>query len=910
MLRFENARVANDSAMKEEIRAPEVVPDSPVFNRYAAYHVTGPLDVEALRAAWAGASFAGLRLSDARPAPDPGAVARRLCARWAAEPFTGGDRARLCLVRTGSDTHVLLLVARRCLGNEATFAGLVTALSHGYAAAVQGRAAAVVLPPLPRSDGERPWWSEQPPGSLASVLPADRGPGAGPSDAGAVVRFDWGGRFGQRMGRLARAEGRSCEAVVLAGFTGVLARHGGDGDRAATFRRLLARTPQVTDRPQRVPPGDALFAHRPPAPAGLVLPGAETRPLPVHSGLVAADLTLVLERTDPTVAGRLEFRTDLFDALGARRFLGQLRTFLDAALAVPDVAVAALPLESAARLRAAARALDARQVEPYGGEPVHLLVRAHSATCTDFGGIAVDTGEHRVGYRELTERASSLAAVLRAAGVVPGGAVAVRMRPGAERIAALLAVMEAGGTLLWLGTGPACERNRAMLERLRPACLVTQGPGDGDALVRWYAEQAYGTVVDAAAPAPTPARAPARSDAGAPLPAAAGAGAGGAVPVRPGDTAYVAFTSGSTGTPKGIPQTHAALAQFARWMGGRFAMGPGARVAQWVAPEHDPALAEVCATLVAGGTLCPVPERIRVNPDKLVPWLAAEGITHLQTVPSFARDLLDVITALPARGRPRALGRLLLMGEALPAQVVAGFRAALPGVRLFNLYGPTETIAATWHEVTAATAGPVPIGVPIPGRQVLVLDDEDRLCPAGVTGHLVVRSPYVTPGYLGGRDDDAFRPPADRGGAHLAHLADGDGEDGPGLAGTGWYRTGDLARRRFDGTLEFRGRRDFQVKLFGNRVELTEIEAALAAHDTVAECAVVARANEQGLVTRLAVYVVPRRDERGAALGDARQWREELRRRFGPPALPATFTEVPGRLPRNAAGKVDRSRLL
>jgi hypothetical protein len=176
MLRFENARVANDSAMKEEIRAPEVVPDSPVFNRYAAYRVTGPLDVEALRAAWtalaldlhraasssasddtsddtsrdasgdasawAGASFAGLRLSDARQARDPGALARRLCARWAAEPFTGGGRARLRLVRTGSDTHVLLLVARRCLGDEATFAGLVTALSHGYAAAVQGRAAA------------------------------------------------------------------------------------------------------------------------------------------------------------------------------------------------------------------------------------------------------------------------------------------------------------------------------------------------------------------------------------------------------------------------------------------------------------------------------------------------------------------------------------------------------------------------------------------------------------------------------------------------------------------------------------------------------------------------------------------------------------------------------------------------
>src|SRR5690606_8113316 len=132
----------------------------------------------------------------------------------------------------------------------------------------------------------------------------------------------------------------------------------------------------------------------------------------------------------------------------------------------------------------------------------------------------------------------------------------------------------------------------------------------------------------------------------------------------------------------------------------------------------------------------------------------------LPILPSFARGLLEAVESRDMAGSLTALTHVLLAGEALPGELAADLRAALPGARLINLYGATETILATWHEVTEPGGGAVPIGRPIPGRHVLVLDDLDRPCPPGVTGHLVVRSPYVALGYVEEEADAerAFRP--------------------------------------------------------------------------------------------------------------------------------------------------------
>jgi hypothetical protein len=165
-----------------------------------------------------------------------------------------------------------------------------------------------------------------------------------------------------------------------------------------------------------------------------------------------------------------------------------------------------------------------------------------------------------------------------------------------------------------------------------------------------------------------------------------------------------------------------------------------------------------------------------------------------------------------------------------------------------------------------------------------------------VTGHIVLRSPYLTSGYIGAAESDRFA---------FGMLAS---RPRYGITGGACYRTGDLGRRRWDGALEFRGRGDFQVKFNGIRLELTDIEAALTAHESVAECAVVALTGQDGLVSRLVGYVVPRRTPAGAAAGAADDWRAALRQRFGRSMPPVSFRTMIG-LPRGIGGKVDRKQL-
>jgi amino acid adenylation domain-containing protein len=356
--------------------------------------------------------------------------------------------------------------------------------------------------------------------------------------------------------------------------------------------------------------------------------------------------------------------------------------------------------------------------------------------------------------------------------------------------------------------------------------------------------------------------------------------------VPPRSRVYVVYTSGSTGRPTGIVQSHGAFAGFVSWMADAFTMGAGRRVAQWAAPNYDAAYCEIFATLAGGGTVCPVPAAARVDAGALTGWLARQRIHVLQTVPSMARELLGRLRE-PGGPRPGAgLDTLLLAGEPFPGELAAGLRRALPDARLVNLYGPTETILATWHEVTGAESGPVPVGRPIPGRRVLVLDDRDRPCPPGVTGQIVIGGPGLSEGYL----DPHCRP--------------GAFEDAADPAGRR-YRTGDLGRWRADGLLEFRGRADDQVKLRGTRLELSEVEAVLAGHPAVRGCAVVADRDADGLAGTLTAYVVP---DPAAGLARPEQWRAHLRRRFPETLLPARFVTVP-EIPRNAGGKLDRARL-
>jgi amino acid adenylation domain-containing protein len=681
--------------------------------------------------------------------------------------------------------------------------------------------------------------------------------------------------------------------------------------RAVPLARVLGAL-SVVREVRRVPLGDVVFDYRGRPRSVLAIPGAVVEPCPDHGGPAPADLVLRVEDGGSGPAVTVLYDADQFEPATARMILRQFRTLLRHAGRAPDTAVGELALDGPGEAARAALEADRRADDGAPGQTIVAAVRGLASQDPDT--VAVDGHDGTLTYRELYAAAIQVAEDLRAAGVRAGDAVVVRLPVGVCQYAALLGVLAAGAHLCWFGIADSGERGRAVVGALKPAAMVVAAATGPDEFVDWYRATTGGQVVVAVAePDPAPRAGAPASPAPAPQPPTPLPTPLPTPPASPQltDRAYVAFTSGTTGVPKGIAQSHAALAQFAAWMAAEFEIGPGVRVAQWVAAEHDPALAETFAALGSGATLCPVPEKIRANPERLLDWLGAERIGVLQTVPSFARELLRVLTGRHSAERLGTLRVLLLMGEALPAELADGLLAALPLVHVANLYGPTETVAATWHPVrrravqinalagiaVASTAaamaarrasGTVPIGRPIPGRGVLILDESDRVCPAGVTGELVITGAYVADGYLGSHDHAAFAPLP--------------GIDAP------CYRTGDLARRRPDGALEYRGRKDSQVKLYGNRLELTDVEAALAGHATVAECAVVAVADRDGLAVRLVVCVVPRRGPDGEPQGSPDQWRTQLRRRFGRALLPALYRTL-DRLPRTVTGKVDRPQL-
>jgi non-ribosomal peptide synthetase component F len=450
-----------------------------------------------------------------------------------------------------------------------------------------------------------------------------------------------------------------------------------------------------------------------------------------------AGLTLTVERFEPTVAGSMGCQGGHLDDTAVDVLLGHLHTLLVAALRTPDEPVADLPLQTRHRLLMSVRENDRIADALQDARPAHELVRAHARRRPDT--VAVDVDGVETTYRELDRRTTAVAeALTREHGGAQDAPVLVRTPPGPDHVAALLGLLTAG------------------------AHLVCPDQSDIDVTVDGP------IVLDSALQART---------------------TGPRVDVSTGlaTRAYVARVRGPSGVEKGIPHTHGALAQFATWFARQFGVGPGSRVAQWAPEGSVDALLEICCALVAGATLCPVPERVRSDAHRCVDWLAEQRITLARTNPAFAQTLLTAITgsgaALPD------LEHLVLVDDDVPGELANGLRAALPSVRLVTLYGPGESIHATWHEITGPVSGTAPVGRPVPGRHVLVLDDADRPCPRGVTGEIVVRSPYLAQGYLGGSATDRFA---------FGMLTGADRLVAPGAC----FRTGDLGRLRWDGTLQ------------------------------------------------------------------------------------------------------------
>jgi amino acid adenylation domain-containing protein len=568
------------------------------------------------------------------------------------------------------------------------------------------------------------------------------------------------------------------------------------------------------------------------------------------------DLTLDADEHQGGLRMGYEFATDLFDAATIERLHAQYMTLLDAVLADPTQRVDDLPLLTAAerqdltaRVNATARAHDRARC-------VHELVLAAAASRPD--AIAVVASDEQLSYGELVRRAARLAHVLRAHGAGRDSTVGVCLERTASLPVALLAVLMAGAAYVPVDPAHPADRIAHTLRDARVVAVITAtgllSPDVGHLGVATV-------LVD------DPELRERPSDIVA-------------TPVDPSALAYVIYTSGSTGRPKGVEIEHRNVVNFLHGMQREPGISEKDVLLAVTTPSFDIAGLEIWLPLIAGARVVIASRADVLDGERLSAMIERHGVTVLQATPTTWRLLVDAGWT----GSEKLVA--LCGGERMPRELA---RELVPRVHaLWNMYGPTETtIWSTIYRVTDWTRE-IPIGRPIANTTTYVVDAAGRQVPIGVPGELWIGGEGVARGY---RDRDELT--AEK--FITAELSARGAER--------VYRTGDVVRLLDDLTLEYVGRRDFQVKIRGHRIELGEIETVLAEHSSVQRAAVVVREDTPG-DQRLVAYVVPAHPHAGAT----DSLLALLRTRLPEYMIPSAIVVVDA-LPLTPNGKIDRKAL-
>lgn len=511
--------------------------------------------------------------------------------------------------------------------------------------------------------------------------------------------------------------------------------------------------------------------------------------------------------------------------------------------------------------RAALLATWAPAARPFFDGCAHQLFEAQARATPQHAALRYQGVD--ISYAELERRAEHMAVHLRARGVGPDRLVGLYLRRTPELVVAMLATLKAGGAYIPIDAAYPAERVAYMVADSGATLLITESGLQG-ALPR----QA-GTVLLVDGPWPP---APA-VDACAAVPTAS-------------SLAYVIYTSGSTGQPKGVMIEHGGLVNYLAYARRTYGAGPHTRAFLHSSISFDATITSLWLPLIAGGTVLIVPDE--QDATSLAAQLAKEGGAHLLKITPVHLELLG--QTLPP-GAAASVAAMVVGGEALPAAALAPWRAGAPAIRIFNEYGPTETVVGCCvHEAAPgdAMAGSVPIGRPIDNTQLYVLDAQLRPVPFGATGELYIGGAGVARGYHGREELTGERFIASPFAATPGRL----------------YRSGDLVRALPDGNLDYVGRRDQQVKLRGYRIELGEIEAQLARHPGLRQAAVLLHRAGSANDANLVAYVVA---EQGDGASPA-ALRDYLRSRLPEYMVPSFFVMLDA-LPQTANGKLDYKAL-
>ncbi|MFD4607415.1 amino acid adenylation domain-containing protein [Streptomyces sp. NPDC058440] len=581
------------------------------------------------------------------------------------------------------------------------------------------------------------------------------------------------------------------------------------------------------------------------------------------------DITLSMSHSAGRLAGHFNYASALFGPDEAESMVEQFERLLTAAVAEPGKPLRDLDMAPGYELHGAAEEWNATSVHVSASTVPGLFEeqvrRSPERTALVFEDISLS-------FAELNARADRFARELVRRGIGPGRTVAVALPRSPELVVALLGALKAGARYLPIDTDLPGARIAWMLEDSGCALLVCDGKlpldSDGPPVPRLPVDDVSSEDPGDSAP---DVRQPA-----------------------PDDPAYVIYTSGSTGTPKAVTIAHSAVVNRLLWMGAELGLGSDDVVLQKTPIGFDVSVGELFQPLVTGARLVLAAPGRHGDPRYLSRLIREQGITTVHFVPSMLRAFLQNRDASSCA----SLRRVICSGEELPVSLVEEFYALLH-IPLFNLYGPTETTIEVSHHLTepGGADARVPIGRPVWNTQLHVLDDELRPVPCGTVGELHVGGAQVAWGYegLSGQTAACFVP------------------DPFGSPGSRLYRTGDLARRRTDGSIEYLGRVDDQVKVHGVRVEPGEIEEALCAHPAVAEAAVTTFLDAFGDRYLVAYYVSNSEDgQQGERSGypapESAALALRLTRVLPTALVPSRFVLLES-LPRTASGKLDRRAL-
>ncbi|WP_345143681.1 amino acid adenylation domain-containing protein, partial [Dactylosporangium darangshiense] len=926
----------------------QLEPDSVEYNTPTAVHFEGPVDVPALRAALGGlvarhevlrtrlvAGEDGVPYQVIDPAPEPfdlpivdltgEADPATAAAEWldadAAVPFdlAAGPLFRATLLRLADDEHVLALATHHVVGDEWSAGILQRELEALYAGAD--------LPALPVQyadfavwqrgwlsgdvlEGQLGFWRDALASAPVLELPTDRPRPPVRSTDGSVIEFAIPRAVSDGLRAVARDAGVSMFMTMFGLYTVLLSRYSGQDDivvgtpianrnRAEiegligffvntlvlrtdlsgdpTFAELLGRVRERTlaafahqdlpfeqlvdaldvDRDRsRTPLFQVLFNYFTELEDFTLDEGA------VRSVMAKFDLRLIVAERAGGLVGAVHFASALFDESSMRRLIGHFLALAGAVAAGADGRLSGLNLLTDAEQAVLTgwQSGPSITVPPMSG--VHDLVAGWVQQHPDWPAVVDGSGSWT--YEQIWQRASGLAAYLQSVGVGAETVVGVAADAGADVVVSVLGVWLAGGAYLPLDV-------RAPVSRL--AFMLTEGGvsvilGREELLEQVPAGRIR--TIDLDDPALT-------ATAAAFTPAA----------VSALSAAYVMFTSGSTGRPKGVVVTHAGLLSYVSGVLERIGFGaPGGRYGVLQPAGTDFVNTVLFGGLASGGCLYFADPATVTDPQAVAGFLAGHAIDFVKIVPSHLAGLADgagLAELLPGRA-------LVLGGEAASPEwlrrllAVAGER----GVRVANHYGPTETtVGVAGMELVPEVVGGdrVPIGGPLPGARLYVLDQWLQPVPAGVVGELFIGGLGVARGYRG-------RPEL-TGERFVADLFAGDGSR--------MYRSGDRARWRADGTVEFLGRADSQLKVRGYRIEPGEVEGALLAHSGISAAVVTGHGVDAS--RRLVAYLVP--VDEMPSVADLRRF---LGTRLPEHMVPALFVELAA-LPLTANGKLDRRAL-